>query len=105
MSAHIGLDLLERGVLAALDRRSPAWTASSTIITEVCREGGAIAVDAETALPTEHRRSIAEQLGRQCIPRRGRPDDVAAAALFLATPAAAFITGQTLHVDGGWILH
>lgn len=66
---------------------------------------GAIAVDAETALPTEHRRSVAEQLARQCIPRRGRPDDVAAAALFLATSAAAFITGQTLHVDGGWILH
>lgn len=33
--------------------------------------------------------------------RVGRPEDVAAAVLFLASPAAAYITGQTLVVDGG----
>jgi NAD(P)-dependent dehydrogenase (short-subunit alcohol dehydrogenase family) len=33
--------------------------------------------------------------------RRGRPDDVAAAVLYLATDAAAFITGTNLVVDGG----
>jgi NAD(P)-dependent dehydrogenase (short-subunit alcohol dehydrogenase family) len=31
----------------------------------------------------------------------GRPEDVAAAALYLASDAAAFVTGTTLHVDGG----
>lgn len=36
--------------------------------------------------------------------RLGRPEDVAAAALFLAGPQADFITGQTLGVDGGFIL-
>ena len=33
--------------------------------------------------------------------RAGTPEDVASAALFLASAASAFITGETLHVDGG----
>jgi len=36
--------------------------------------------------------------------RLGTPDDVAAAIAFLASPAAAYITGQLLHVDGGIVM-
>lgn len=36
--------------------------------------------------------------------RVGLPDDVARALLFLASPGAAHITGQTLIIDGGWTL-
>ncbi|MBM2620366.1 SDR family oxidoreductase [Actinoplanes sp. LDG1-06] len=35
--------------------------------------------------------------------RRGRPEDVTGAVLFLASDEAAYITGQTLVVDGGWL--
>jgi 7-alpha-hydroxysteroid dehydrogenase len=35
--------------------------------------------------------------------RLGRPDDIAAAALYLASPAGSFLTGKTLEVDGGLI--
>ena len=34
--------------------------------------------------------------------RMGRPDEIAAAALYLASDEAAFVTGATLTPDGGW---
>jgi NAD(P)-dependent dehydrogenase (short-subunit alcohol dehydrogenase family) len=40
-------------------------------------------------------------LARQCIPRQETPDDVASVALFLASPASGFVTGQSIVVDGG----
>ncbi|MEZ6067090.1 MAG: SDR family oxidoreductase [Planctomycetaceae bacterium] len=35
--------------------------------------------------------------------RLGRPDDLVGTAIFLASPAAAFLTGQTIYVDGGFL--
>lgn len=38
------------------------------------------------------------------LQRFGQPDDVAAVALFLSSPAGSFVTGQTIDVAGGWHL-
>jgi NAD(P)-dependent dehydrogenase (short-subunit alcohol dehydrogenase family) len=41
-------------------------------------------------------------LGNTPLGRVGAPDDVVGAVRFLASPAAAYITGQNLRIDGGW---
>lgn len=43
-------------------------------------------------------------LDHQAIKRRGSAEDIANALMFLASDAAGFITGQTLNVDGGWVM-
>jgi NAD(P)-dependent dehydrogenase (short-subunit alcohol dehydrogenase family) len=44
-------------------------------------------------------------LRHHLTPRLGRPADIASAVVFLASDEAAFITGQTLCVDGGLLAH
>jgi NAD(P)-dependent dehydrogenase (short-subunit alcohol dehydrogenase family) len=46
---------------------------------------------------------VRKLLERSAIKRVGTPEDIVGAALFLASPAAAWLTGQILAVDGGWL--
>jgi NAD(P)-dependent dehydrogenase (short-subunit alcohol dehydrogenase family) len=63
-------------------------------ITVNCIRPGGVATEVDrVANPTMERRIA--QLSEQCIPRGMVPSDLAGLALFLATPASGFITGQT----------
>lgn len=48
---------------------------------------------------------IAELAGRTMIGRNGMPDDFAGASVFLAGAGSAYVTGQSLFVDGGMSSH
>ncbi|MEL7198655.1 MAG: SDR family oxidoreductase [Pseudomonadota bacterium] len=57
-----------------------------------------------TAVTTEHPERLEATLRSIPLRRVGTPEDMAGAALFLASPLSAYITGQTLVVDGGLTL-
>ncbi len=59
---------------------------------------GFIDTDMTKALPNEQRTAL---LGQIALGRLGAPNDIAQAVLFLASPSAAYITGETMHVNGG----
>jgi 3-oxoacyl-[acyl-carrier protein] reductase len=43
-------------------------------------------------------------VGNIPLGRLGTPADIAAAVLFLASPGAAYVTGSTIHVNGGMFM-
>ena len=57
-----------------------------------------------TKVTTEHPQRLAAALERIPLGRLGTPADMAGVALFLASPLAAYVVGQTIVVDGGLIL-
>lgn len=63
---------------------------------------GFIATDMTNALTDEQRDAIFQRIPMQ---RLGTVDDIAGAVLFLASTAANYITGQTLHVNGGMYMN
>jgi len=63
---------------------------------------GFIATDMTNALTDEQKQAIFERIPMQ---RLGSVDDIAHAVLFLASPWASYITGQTLHVNGGMYMN
>jgi 3-oxoacyl-[acyl-carrier protein] reductase len=91
-----------KGALVALTR---AWARElgPDGITVNCIAPGAFPTDAEKIHldPEGYARFVLEH---QSIKRRGRPQDIAEAMMFFASEGAGFITGQTLNVDGGWVM-
>lgn len=65
---------------------------------------GAFPTDAEKIHP-DPEAYVRFVIEHQSVKRRGTPTDIAAILSFLASEQAGFITGQTINVDGGWVMH
>lgn len=82
--------------------KSLAREVGSRNITVNCVAPGFIDTDMTRALNDEHRKRL---LGAIPLGRLGEVDDIAAAVAFLASPDASYITGTTLHVNGGMYMN
>lgn len=78
--------------------RSLAREIGSRGVTVNCVAPGFIDTDMTRALTEGQRAALLQQIP---LGRLGNPEDVAAVVAFLASPQAAYITGTTLHVNGG----
>ncbi len=78
--------------------RSLARELGSRNITVNCVAPGFIDTDMTKTLDEKQRDALLVNIP---LGRLGRPEDIAAAVAFLASPAAAYVTGTTVHVNGG----
>ena len=78
--------------------KSLAQELASRGITVNCVAPGFIATPMTDVLTDDQKKAI---LGRVPASRLGTPEEIAAAVIFLASDEAAYVTGQTLHINGG----
>jgi len=78
--------------------RALARELGSRNITVNCVAPGFIETDMTANLPEDQKKALADQIPLGCL---GQPADVAHAVVYLASPQAAYVTGQELHVNGG----
>ncbi len=88
-AAKAGLEGFSRSLAAEIGSRG---------ITVNCVAPGFIETDMTKELPEEHKAKLVEKVPSA---RLGQPEEIAAAVAFLASQGAAYITGETLHVNGG----
>ena len=81
--------------------RALARELGSRNITVNCVAPGFIETDMTAALQPEQQKAL---LGQIPLGRLGQPCDVAHAVAYLASPQAAYVTGQQLHVNGGMFM-
>jgi NAD(P)-dependent dehydrogenase (short-subunit alcohol dehydrogenase family) len=89
-------------------RKAFEFTGRSVLVVGASRGGIGAAIAAGFTVTEQTVRARADAthyqrvLDRTPVGRWGQPEDIAGPALFLASPAAAFITGVVLPVDGGY---
>ena len=81
--------------------RSLAREVGSRNITVNAIAPGFIDTDMTRGLPEAHKQALLSQIP---LGRLGKPEEIAQAVVFLASPQAAYITGSTLHVNGGMFM-
>jgi 3-oxoacyl-[acyl-carrier protein] reductase len=89
VTAKAGLDGLTKALAVELAERAITVNLVAPGLIDTKRDGP----------EPDHRKTRTTPLGR-----RGRPEDVAAAVRYLAGPGARYLTGQTIHVNGGVFL-
>ena len=89
-----------KGGLAALTRsQSEAWASYGVCCNSVCPGFVATRLNEHVARDPER---VAALAARTMVGRNGEPADFAGVAVFLASRASDYVTGQTLYVDGGF---
>ncbi|MCG7601963.1 2-dehydro-3-deoxy-D-gluconate 5-dehydrogenase KduD [Halomonas sp. McH1-25] len=88
------------GILGLTRLMANEWASQGVNVNAIAP--GYMATDNTQALRDDPQRS-AEILGRIPAGRWGNPDDLAGAAVFLASSASDYVHGHTLAVDGGWL--
>ena len=110
----VTVDLGMAGSLDYVASKAGVIGLTRALAREVGRDGirvnsvmpGAIRTEYEVEIETETEDELAKRLAElQSLPQRGYAEDLAGTFVYLASDDSAFVTGQVIAVDGGWIHH
>ncbi len=91
----------EAGAVSVVGSLGQAWAGEGVRVNGIAP--GLVRTE-RTKVTTENEQRAAGAVARIPAGRMGTPQDMAGAALFLASPLADYIVGQTIRVDGGMTL-
>lgn len=97
-----GYGAAKAGVAGLTRSQAEAWSARGVCVNTIIPGFVLTPLTAETAKDADR---VAALAGQHMVARNGVPEDFQGAAVFLASEAARFVTGQMMFVDGGFSVH